>query len=95
MSTLEHAGSTPAHLDENRIFTWHEDDIAKRLGFHGENALVDVDRKSLKMRLAKLWFRLRHLLEAGLLRAGRLDYELFLKNSRPGKRTVPFSRLSL
>jgi len=45
-------------------FIWHQDDIAKRIGSHGENALVDVDRKSLWMRLAKLWFRLRHLLEA-------------------------------
>ena len=77
------------------IFTWHQDDIAKRLGSHGENALADVDRQSLRMRLAKLWFRLRHVLEGGLLRAGRLDYELFLKNSLPEKRTVPFPRLGL
>ena len=48
------------------IFTWHHDDIAKRLGSHGENALVDVDRKSLRMRWAKLSFRLRHVLGGGL-----------------------------
>jgi len=57
------------------IFTWHQDDIAKRLGSHGENALADVNRKSLPMRLAKLWFRLRHLREGGLLRPDRLDWE--------------------
>ena len=57
------------------IFTWHQDDIAKRLGSHGENALADVNRKNLPMRLAKLCFRLRHLREGGLLRPNRLDWE--------------------
>jgi len=57
------------------IFTWHQDDIAKRLGSHGENALTDVNRKSLPMRLAKLWFRLRHLREGGFLSPNRLDWE--------------------
>jgi hypothetical protein len=32
--------------------------IAKRLGSHGENALADVNRKTLRIRLAKFWFRL-------------------------------------
>jgi len=59
------------------IFTWHEDDIAKRLGSHGENALADVNRKTLPMRTAKLWFRLKHLLEGGLIPPRRLDYEMF------------------
>lgn len=59
------------------IFTWHEDDIAKRLGSHGENALADVDRKTPRMRFAKLWFRFRHLLEAGLARPAQISYELF------------------
>ena len=44
------------------IFTWHEDDIAKRLGPHGENALADVNRKSQRIRLAKIRFRMRHLI---------------------------------
>jgi len=57
------------------IFTWHQDDIAKRLGSHGENALADVNRKSLRMRLAKLWFRLKHLLEGGLIPPPILDWE--------------------
>jgi hypothetical protein len=29
------------------------------------------------MRLAKLWFRFRHLLEAGLVRPAQISYELF------------------
>ena len=37
------------------IFTWHQDDIAKRLGSHGENALADVNRKTLQLRIAKLF----------------------------------------
>jgi len=57
------------------IFTWHQDDIAKRLGRHGENALGDVDRKTLRMRTAKLWFRFLHLLEGGLIPPPALDWE--------------------
>ena len=58
------------------IFTWHEDDIAKRLGPHGENALADVSRKSFRMRLAKLWFRFRHLLEGGVSRPERIMFQV-------------------
>ena len=59
------------------IFTWHEDDIAKRIGPHGENALADVNRKSLRIRLAKIRFRMRHLIEGGLCRPAQLAYELW------------------
>ena len=59
------------------IFTWHEDDIAKRIGPHGENALADVNRKSIRIRLAKIRFRMRHLIEGGLCRPAQLDYELW------------------
>jgi glycosyltransferase involved in cell wall biosynthesis len=62
------------------IFTWHQDDIAKRLGSHGENSLADVNRKSLLMKLAKLLFRFRHLCFGGTLRPRLLHYE-----------TIPFS----
>jgi hypothetical protein len=77
------------------IFTWHQDDIAKRLGSHGENALADVNRKNLRMRLAKLWFRLRHLLQGGLIRRPRLDYELTRANGQWEKKSVLFARLGL
>jgi len=60
------------------IFTWHEDDIAKRLGPHGENTLTDVNRKTLHMRLAKLWFRWRHLLEGGLQKPSEISWEQIL-----------------
>jgi len=59
------------------LFTWHQDDIAKRLGPHQENALFDVNRKSLRLRLAKISFRIRHLLEGGLCRPAHLAYDLW------------------
>ena len=58
------------------IFTWHRDDIARRLGAHGEHALAGVDRKTWPMRAAKLWYRLRHLLQGNLLSGRRLAYEI-------------------
>ena len=77
------------------IFTWHEDDIAKRLGSHGENALGDVPRRSLRMRTAKLWFRLKHLLEGGLIPCPKLRFELFTAGSAAETRLVSFPRLGL
>lgn len=77
------------------IFTWHEDDIARRLGSHGENALADVNRKAPRMRLVKLWFRCRHLMEGGLMRPWVLLYEVF-QTSRPcQQKTVILPRLGL
>ncbi len=58
------------------IFTWHQDDIAKRLGSHGENALADVNRKTLRMRLAKLWFRIRHLARGGVFPPAKISFAL-------------------
>ena len=60
------------------------DDIAKRLGPHGENALADVDRKTLRLRLAKLWFRLRHGLCGGACRPLRV---LFTLQTQAGPKT--------
>jgi len=77
------------------IFTWHEDDIAKRLGVHRENALVDVNRKSFRMRAAKLWFRMHHLLGGGLLRPLRLQYEIMTGPGPAQKPRLMFPRLGL
>ena len=77
------------------IFTWHQDDIAKRLGAHGENALADVDRKSLRMRVAKLWFRLKHLLEGGLIPPRKFQFECFTTGSPAKTHLVLFPRLGL
>jgi len=64
------------------IFTWHGDDIAKRLGPHKENALADINRKTLRMRLAKLWFRLRKLASGGCCRPFTLRFSLETKNGQ-------------
>jgi len=77
------------------IFTWHQDDIAKRLGSHGENALADVPRKSLPMRLAKLWFRLRHLLEGGLIPPAFIRYSLVTGGNKTVAQTSYFPSLGL
>jgi glycosyltransferase involved in cell wall biosynthesis len=77
------------------IFTWHHDDIAKRLGSHGENALANVDRKTLRMRVAKLWFRLKHVLNGGLVTPSRIYFEFFKTKSPAETKLVSFPRLGL
>ena len=77
------------------IFTWHEDDIAKRLGSHGENALSDVSRKALRLRAAKAWFRLKHILEGGLIPPCKLRFELFTDECLSKTQLVSFPRLGL
>ena len=77
------------------LFTWHQDDIAKRLGLHQENALADVDRKSFPMRIAKLFFRLRHLLRGGTLRPFRLEWEIFGFSTGKANSKLFFPRLHL
>ncbi len=74
------------------IFTWHGDDIAKRLGPHKENALADVNRTTLRMRLAKLWFRLRKLLTGGCCRPHTLRFSIETKNDKKRK-TLRWPRL--
>ena len=74
------------------IFTWHGDDIAKRLGPHKENALADVNRKTLRMRLAKLCFRLRKLASGGCCRPLTLRFSLETKNGKEIK-TLRWPRL--
>ena len=77
------------------IITWHQDDIAKRLGSHGENALSDVSRKALRLRAAKAWFRLKHILEGGLIPPCKLRFELFTDESLSKLQLVSFPRLGL
>jgi hypothetical protein len=77
------------------IFTWHQDDIAKRLGSHSENALADVNRKTLQMRIAKLFFRLRKLAWGGCLPPLSLCYEITTDQQTGVKRSVTFPRLGI
>ena len=75
------------------LFTWHQDDIAKRLGPHQENALADVDRKTVRMRIAKLFFRLRKLASGGCLPPLQLSYEIMTDQKIRTGRSVAFPRL--
>jgi glycosyltransferase involved in cell wall biosynthesis len=77
------------------LFTWHQDDIAKRLGPHKENALADVNRKSLRMRLAKLYFRARKLASGGCFSPFSLSYEITTFQQAGIKRSITFPRLGL
>jgi glycosyltransferase involved in cell wall biosynthesis len=77
------------------IFTWHQDDIAKRLGHHHENALADVNRKTLRMRIAKLFFRLRKLALGGCLPPLQLSYEITTSQQTGIKCSNNFPRLDL
>ena len=77
------------------IFTWHQDDIAKRLGSHGENALADVNRKTLQLRIAKLFFRLRKLVWGGCLPPLSLSYEITTDQQIGVKRAILLPRLVL
>jgi len=77
------------------IFTWHQDDIAKRLGSHSENALADVNRKTVRMRIAKLFFRLRKLASGGCLFPFSFSYEITTNQQTGVKRSNIFPRLGL
>jgi glycosyltransferase involved in cell wall biosynthesis len=77
------------------IFTWHQDDIAKRIGPHNENALADVNRKTLQMRIAKLFFRLRKLAWGGCLPPLSLYYEITTDQQTGVKRSITFPPLGL
>ena len=77
------------------LFTWHGDDIAKRIGPHNENALADVNRKTVRMRAAKLFFRLRKLASGGCLSPFSLTYEITTDQQTGVKRSIPLPRLGL
>ena len=75
------------------LFTWHQDDIAKRLGPHKENALADVNRKTAQMRIAKLFFRLRKLALGGCLPPLQLSYEIMADQKTRASRSIVLPRL--
>jgi hypothetical protein len=59
------------------IFTWHPDQLAPRhIGGKRENPTPDVNRKSLPIKLAKIFYRLRALFWGASLPPRLLDYEV-------------------
>ncbi|MFA9196318.1 MAG: glycosyltransferase [Aliarcobacter sp.] len=77
------------------LFTWHGDDIAKRIGPHNENALADVNRKTAQMRIAKLFFRLRKLVWGGCLPPLSLSYEIMTDQKTRASCSIVLPRLGL
>ena len=67
--------------------------VAKRLGSHGENALPDVTRKALRLRIAKLFFRLRKLASGGCRPPLQLSREIKTDQKPGAKRSIAFPRL--
>lgn len=62
------------------LFTWHGEDVGRRLGSHGENALQDVDRRSMKIRVAKWVFRCRKFFQGAFFPPTCLYYEVMMPN---------------
>jgi glycosyltransferase len=59
------------------IFTWHPEQLAPRhIGGKRENSTPDVNRKSLRIKLAKLTYRLRGALLGSTLPPRELAYEV-------------------
>jgi len=59
------------------LFVWHPDQLAPRhIGGKRENPTPDVKRKSLRIKMAKLGYRLRGFLHGAPLPPATLDYEV-------------------
>lgn len=64
------------------IFTWHPNNLSSSEGKTvQESAIADIDSKSLRINLAKRWFRLKKLLSGGYRRSP-VSYELFCNGER-------------
>lgn len=71
------------------LFVWHPDQLAPRhIGGKRENPTPDVNRKSLPMKLAKLRYRFRNLLNGAVLPPARLAYEIVLPGGRAERREI-------
>ena len=78
------------------IFTWHPDQLAPRhIGGKRENPTPDVNRKSLPIKLAKLRYRLRNLLNGALLPPAHLAYQVMLPGGRTERREIPRPALNM
>jgi len=78
------------------IFTWHPDQLAPRhIGGQRENPTPDVNRKSLKMKAAKVAYRLRHFFWGATLPPPQLRYELVTPAGTVEARTETWPRLKM
>ena len=78
------------------IFTWHPDQLAPRhIGGKRENPTPDVNRKSLPIKLAKLFFRFRGLFSGAALPPRVLEYEVMTSSGFAELRRQPWPRLKM
>jgi len=78
------------------IFTWHPDQLAPRhIGGQRENPTPDVNRKSLPIKLAKLFYRFRGLFSGAALPPRALDYEVTTSSGFAELRHQPWPRLKM
>lgn len=75
------------------IFTWHGEDLGRRLGEHGEAALKDVDRRGMQIRLAKWVFRWRKFFRGGFFPPPSLYYEIMMPNGYAEIRRISWPAL--
>jgi len=75
------------------IFIWHGDNLSSKGLESTENALADIDGKSLRMCLVKRWYRFRKFCLGGYCRI-KLRYEV-IREVGPEKVVLFFPRLKI
>jgi glycosyltransferase involved in cell wall biosynthesis len=78
------------------LFVWHPDQLAPRhIGGKRENSTPNVNRKSLKIKIAKLAYRLRGLCIGATIPPSTLDYEAMTPSGFAELRHQPWPRLKM
>jgi len=78
------------------LFVWHPDQLAPRhIGGKRENPTPDVNRKSLKIKIAKLAYRLRGLCLGTSIPPPTLSYEVITSSGLAELRRQPWPRLKM
>jgi len=78
------------------LFVWHPDQLAPRhIGGKRENSTPDVNRKSLKIKIAKLGYRIRGLILGATIPPTTLDYESMTPSGFAELRRQPWPRLKM
>jgi glycosyltransferase involved in cell wall biosynthesis len=78
------------------LFVWHPDQLAPRhIGGKRENSTPDVNRKSLKIKIAKLVYRLRGLCLGATIPPSTLAYEAMTPSGFAELRRQPWPRLKM
>jgi len=78
------------------LFVWHPDQLAPRhIGGKRENSTPDVNRKSLKIKIAKLVYRLRGLCLGATIPPSTLAYEAMTPSGLAELRSLQWPRLKM